>query len=272
MKLFILITLFTTVLISCSSQNIKEHEIPKFEVNKDLFPYEQNYLKLDNGSLIHYVDEGNGPVLLLLHGNPTWSFLYRDMIEDLKEDFRVIAPDYPGFGLSYAPSTYKYTAAEQANAMIEFFNKMKIENVTIMVQDWGGPIGFAIAENTPEKIQGFIIGNTWAWPLDRSGHKFFSTMVGGWPGQFSAWCCNGIVRLFMSLGIETEISDDEMDMYLAPFRGDRTYAPTYIFPAQLWDAEIFLQDVYSNFFKIKELPVNCNTRECIAFYSGRFCQ
>jgi len=255
MKYLMLIAFILSVLTSCSSQTVREHKIPKFKVNKELFPYQQHYLKLENGSLIHYVDEGDGPVLLLLHGNPTWSFLYRDIIEDLKDDFRVIAPDYPGFGLSYAPESYKYTAAEQAESMVAFFNKMKLDNVIVMVQDWGGPIGFAIAENAPERIQGFIIGNTWAWPLDRIGGKFFSTMVGGWPGQFSAWCCDGVVHLFMTLGIETEISDDELDMYLAPFQGDGAYTPTHIFPAQLWDADIFLQEVYSNFYKLKELPV-----------------
>ena len=72
----------------------------KFEVDKELFPFESRFLKTSDGSEIHYVDEGEGPVILMLHGNPSWSFLYRKMITKLKAHFRCIAPDYPGFGLS----------------------------------------------------------------------------------------------------------------------------------------------------------------------------
>ncbi len=77
--------------------------IMKFNINKELFPFQNNFLHLDDGTKIHYIDEGEGPVLLMLHGNPTWSFLYRKMIAALESNFRCIAPDLPGFGLS---STY----------------------------------------------------------------------------------------------------------------------------------------------------------------------
>lgn len=218
---------------------------PGFTVDPALFPYPPHYLELENGAKIHYVDEGDGPVLLLLHGNPTWSFLYRHLIVELKRDFRVVAPDYPGFGLSTAPRRYGFTAGEQAASMIEFVQKLGLQEVTLMVQDWRGPIGFAIAEREPERIHGFIIGNTWAWPLERTGHKVFSKLMGGWPGQFAAWCCNGVVRFFLSKGMERELSDAELNMYLAPFEARASRVPTHIFPAQLWDANDFLKPVYA---------------------------
>ena len=216
---------------------------PKFEVDRGLFPYPSQYLNLSNGIRVHYVDEGKGPVLLLLHGNPTWSFLYRHLIAELKDEFRVVVPDYPGFGLSSAPQGYGFTAAEQAATMTEFVENMDLRNATLMMQDWGGPIGFAVAENLPNRVSGFIIGNTWAWPLERTGHKVFSTLMGGWPGQVAAWCCNGVVRFFMSKGVVDTLTDAEMAMYLAPFADRHARTPTHVFPAQLWDAKPFLQAV-----------------------------
>ena len=76
-------------------------------VSGELFPYESRFIEL-GGSRVHYVDEGEGPVLLLLHGNPTWSFLYRHLVGRLRHRFRCVALDYPGFGLSTAPPGYGY--------------------------------------------------------------------------------------------------------------------------------------------------------------------
>jgi haloalkane dehalogenase len=104
-----------------------------------LFPFEGYYAQLDNATKVHYIDEGEGPILLLLHGNPNSAFLYREMITRLKSDYRVIAPDYPGFGQSRAPAGYGYTAQVQADTMVLFFDAMALDDVVIMVEDWAGP-------------------------------------------------------------------------------------------------------------------------------------
>ncbi|MBL6692088.1 MAG: alpha/beta fold hydrolase [Pseudomonadales bacterium] len=260
MKTFIMIPLLSFVIVGffgiagCSSAPATSQNIPKFEVDTERFPYTPHYIELENGASVHYLDEGEGPILLLLHGNPTWSFLYRHLVEELKNDFRVIAPDYPGFGLSMAPSGYGYTAAEHAAAMMEFVERLDLRGMTLMVQDWGGPIGFAVAERYPERVDAFVIGNTWAWPLERTGHKVFSTLMGGWPGQFAAWCCNGIVHFFMSQGVEQEVDDAEFAMYTAPFADSASRSPTHIFPAQLWDADAFLQSVHDGLSELSDRP------------------
>lgn len=86
---------------------------------------------------MHYVDEGDGPTLLMLHGNPTWSFLYRDMIAALRSQFRCVALDYPGFGLSSAAAGYGFTAAEHADVVEAFVAHLDLTDVTPVVQDWG---------------------------------------------------------------------------------------------------------------------------------------
>ena len=147
------------------------------EAYEALFSFQGHYAELENGARVHYVDEGEGPTLLLLHGNPTSAYLYREMITALKSDYRVIAPDYPGFGKSRAPAGYGYTAQEQADTIVSFFDYMKLDDVVIMVQDWGGPIGFNLVQQRPNQFSGLVIGNTWAWPLE--GQRRFE--VFSWP-------------------------------------------------------------------------------------------
>jgi len=85
-------------------------------VSDQLFPFESRFLDV-NGAQVHYIDEGVGPVFLGLHGNPTWSFLYRHIVQGLRDRFRCVALDYPGFGLSVAPAGYRYTVAEHARVV-----------------------------------------------------------------------------------------------------------------------------------------------------------
>ena len=84
-----------------------------FQPSAELYPFASRWFESSVGP-VHYVDEGDGPAILMLHGNPTWSFLYRDIIRDLRSDFRCIAPDHPGFGLSARPDGYGYTPREHA--------------------------------------------------------------------------------------------------------------------------------------------------------------
>jgi haloalkane dehalogenase len=113
-------------------------------LNDELFPFESRFLDV-RGANVHYIDEGDGPVFLALHGNPTWSFLYRHIVRGLADRFRCVALDYPGFGLSTAPAGYRYTIAEHARVVDGFVEQLALREVTLMVQDWGGPIGFWVA-------------------------------------------------------------------------------------------------------------------------------
>ncbi len=227
----------------------------RFEVDIELFPFKSRTVKLESGASIHFVDEGQGPLLLLLHGNPTWSFLYRKIILGLRDRFRCVSPDYPGFGLSTASAGYGFTAAEHAAVMAEFVDALDLRDFTIMMQDWGGPIGFSIALRHPDRVRGFIIGNTWAWPLERFGQKIFSRIMGGPIGQTLAWCCNGIVHLFMSQGVATGLDKRALKMYLAPFKKRRDRGPTYIFPRQLRAARTFLAETYKGLRNLADKPV-----------------
>jgi len=150
-------------------------------VRDDLFPFTSRFVEV-GGNRVHYVDEGTGPVILMLHGNVTWSFLYRDVIRGLSDVFRCIAIDYPGFGLSQPGADFQFTAAEQVAIVEGFVEQLDLRDVTPMMWDWGGPIGLLAAARAPHRYQSFVIANTWAWPAPaKSRMERFSKVMGSPP-------------------------------------------------------------------------------------------
>src|ERR687888_2296895 len=147
-------------------------------VPSDLYPFADHYAGVA-GCDLHYVNEGAGPPLLMLHGNPTWSFLYRTIIAGLRDRYRCIAVDYPGFGLSTPRRGYGFTPAEHADVIERLVLELDLREVTMMVQDWGGPIGFGAATRHPDRFSRFVVGNTWAWPKSDPGTQLFSRFLGG---------------------------------------------------------------------------------------------
>ncbi len=120
-----------------------------------------------DGLRVFYREAGaaNAPVVLLLHGFPASSFMYRDLIERLAGRYRVIAPDYPGFGYSDSPSTtqFAYTFDRLAEVVEKFTDRLGLERYAIYMQDFGGPVGFRLAHRRPERVSALIIQNANAY-------------------------------------------------------------------------------------------------------------
>jgi len=133
---------------------------------------------------VHYIDEGEGPPILFLHGNPTWSFLYRGIVIRLRERFRCVALDYPGFGLSEHPRGYAYTPDEHAGVVGELVDHLGLDGVTIMGQDWGGPIGMRVALDRVDHLRALVMGNTWYWPAERLSMRSFAYVMSSQPMQW----------------------------------------------------------------------------------------
>lgn len=131
-----------------------------------LYPFAPNYLDID-GQGMHYVDEGEGDVVLMLHGNPSWSFLYRDLIAELKSDHRVVAPDHIGCGRSDKPGdgAYDYTLASRVSDVSRLVEDLDLRDITLVVHDWGGMIGMAWATRNAERVARLVVLNTAAFPL-----------------------------------------------------------------------------------------------------------
>lgn len=200
-------------------------------VSDELFPFTSHFADID-GHILHYVDEGEGPVLLLYHGNPTWSFLYRDIIRELRAEFRCVVFDYPGMGLSAAAPGFTFRAAELAVVAEAFVDHLDLRAITPMVQNWGGPIGLAAAIRHPQRYHALIIGNAWGWPAaalsERVRNRVFSTLWGGPLGRTAIKHGNLFANMILPAGHKRRrLSDEEMAHYLLPFAdpASRTPAP-----------------------------------------------
>jgi len=131
-----------------------------------LYPFRSNWLDLD-GIRLHYLDEGprQAPPLVMLHGNPTWSFYYRNLILPLSQNYRVIVPDHVGCGLSDKPQDYPYMLKQHIKNVSRLLAHLELEQMTLVLHDWGGVIGMGYAVAHPQKITRFVIFNTAAFYL-----------------------------------------------------------------------------------------------------------
>jgi len=128
--------------------------------NLEDFPYEPRYVEI-NGARVHYIDEGSGEVILCLHGEPTWSYLYRKMIPVLAEAHRVIAMDFIGFGRSDKFTQREdYTFEMHRSTIASFIQTLDLTGITAVVQDWGGILGLRVATELPERFARLVIMNT----------------------------------------------------------------------------------------------------------------
>ena len=229
----------------------------KFPVDEKLYPFAHHFVELPNGARVHYLDEGPAQAnetIVFLHGNPTWSFLYRNIVKELRGEYRCIALDYPGFGLSEAPAAYDFLPRTHNQSIEQFFDALKISNATLMVQDWGGPIGLGVAGRRPELVKS-LIGNTWAWPKDGDPNaRRFSGFMGGPIGRFLGLEFNGIPHMFFAIGTRDPVPDDVLEMYLRPFRRPDRREPTVIFPREIIASSEYLAEVEKRLGRIADRP------------------
>jgi len=131
-----------------------------------LYPFESREI-LVGGQRIHYLDEGTGPTLLMVHGNPTWSFAWRNVILGLRDRFRCVAVDHVGCGLSAKPSAaeYPYRLARRIADLNEFIEKLDLRAIALAAHDWGGAIGLGAAVAAPERFDRFALMNTAAFRM-----------------------------------------------------------------------------------------------------------
>ena len=127
-----------------------------------LYPFSSNSLQLEQHRY-HYLDEGAGETLLMLHGNPTWSFYYRNLILGLKDSYRCVVPDHMGMGKSDKPQDYPYTLSQHIDNLEQLVNHLGLDDITLVVHDWGGAIGMGFAVRHPKLIRRLVIFNTAAF-------------------------------------------------------------------------------------------------------------
>jgi haloalkane dehalogenase len=214
-----------------------------FKPSPELFPFQSRFYSSSIGRL-HYIDEGQGRPIVLLHGNPTWSFLYRKVIPELcARGFRCIAVDYPGHGLSVHPEDYGYTASEHASIVSELIDHLKLQDLLLMGQDWGGPIAVDVAARAPARIAGLVLGSTFCWPLDGAIMRLIAKLMRS--QRMHRYIVDGekFIERVLRLLSKTPFTDEEIDHYRLvapspPFRRGIAVLPKQLLDAAPWLADL----------------------------------
>jgi cis-3-alkyl-4-acyloxetan-2-one decarboxylase len=181
------------------------------------FPYGSNYLTLGDHQL-HYIDEGGeqNETILMLHGNPTWSYYYRSLIEAFKSTHRVVVPDHLGMGKSSKPQNYSYVLKNHIENILTLIDFLKLKKITLVVHDWGGAIGFGVMKERPELFKRVIVLNTAAFLSQRIPKRIklcHSKNFGEWlvrKFNLFAWPAT-----FMTT--KRKLTSEEKTAYLAPY-------------------------------------------------------
>ncbi len=192
------------------------------------FAFAPHYLEQD-GLRMHYLDEGDGDPVLCLHGEPTWSFLYRKLIPALAPIARVVAPDYFGFGRSDKPEDAEwYTFDRHCASILRLADGLDLRRMTLVVQDWGGPIGLRLAVEQPERVERLVILNTGIGggrPPSESWLRF-REVVRAAGGDFQPG------RLIRTASVRG-LADDVVAAYDVPFPSAESKAGVLAFPEQV---------------------------------------
>jgi haloalkane dehalogenase len=233
-----------------------------FVPDRALYPFESRWLDTSGGRM-HYVDEGAGPPILLCHGNPTWSFLYRHLIRALSGRFRCVAVDYLGFGLSERPAGYGYTAADHVRTVGELVDHLGLERLVVMGQDWGGPIGMGVAVERVERIAGVVLGNTWCWPSDAVRLKMFGRIMGSAVFQHLILRRNFFVERLVPAGITRRLNPAEMDHYRMVQPSPEARVGVAVLPKQILAARPLLE------WLGREVPARLGTTPALLVWGMR---
>lgn len=215
---------------------------PARELVTPLFPYDPRFVEVQVGGQtaeMSYVEAGdpNAEPVVLLHGNPTWSFLYRKVIPGLRRH-RVIAVDLLGFGRSDKLQRMQdYTLENHVSALKQLLAKLGLEQVTLVVHDWGGPIGLSAAVDEPQRFARFVVMNSWAFAPDRYNRvpQPLKTFRTPYLGELLVLTVSGFVEVALPAGVvdRKALRGEPMRCYRAPHPNYRMRWPVLAFPRDI---------------------------------------
>ena len=239
---FILTTMF--FLSACNNVKTSKIEHSGVQVRSD-FPYESKFVEV-NGAKMHFVDTGgkDNPILMI-HGQPTWSYLWRNVIPQLEDNHRVIAVDLIGFGKSDKPNI-NYTIEEHAVYLEGFIQALDLKDLTLVVHDWGGFLGFDYAAKHPSRIKALAFMETVIpdqplinkkpeiAPENMKGFaKILAMLSTKGVGEKMIYEDNMFIEQILPSAMLHKLSDDEMDAYREPFAKGKNRLPMLQFPREV---------------------------------------
>lgn len=222
---------------------------------RELYPFRTRTLRLGNERM-SFVDEGSleAPPLLLVHGSPAWSFLYRKLIARARDRFRVIAPDHVGFGLSDKPGDPGYHNLRQhISNLTRLVEALGLQHINLVMSGCGGPIGLGYAVAHPRNLKRLVLANAWPGPLPRAPAPRYSLgMRVATAGKLGRWLGsrpNLSLRSLLSSGTHRPLSDLAVKGYAFPFQAPASRAAVHaflrLFPAPDTETSVQLDEIYS---------------------------
>ncbi|MBD1396067.1 alpha/beta fold hydrolase [Pontibacter sp. JH31] len=228
---------------------------PKW-LDRILYPFAHHTMQLPDGQM-HYVDEGQGDPIVFVHGTPTWSFVWRQQIKPLSRSYRCIAPDHLGFGLSDKPADFSYTPEAHAQNLEQLIGHLNLKNITLVVHDYGGPIGLSYALNHPENVKRLVILNTWMWSLeDEQQIMKISGFLNGIVGRFLYLRLGFSPRFLLPKGYHEKrhLSKDVHQHYLRPLNNSRNRLGTWHFAKNLKESGPWFAQLWNQRERISAIP------------------
>ena len=181
----------------------------------DEFPFNSHYADI-GGLRYHYIDEGRRDVLLFVHGNPTWSFAWRRLVGELSQQYRCIAVDHIGCGLSDKPQNYRYRLDQHIINLTQFVERLDLRRITLIAHDWGGAIGMGTAGRLPDRFSRFVLMNTAAFRSSRIPLRIAVCRI---PllGALGVRGLNLFCRAALHMAVEKRVAPAVRRGYLAPY-------------------------------------------------------
>ena len=218
-------------------------------VSDDLFPFESKFFTTPSGHRMHLVDEGAGEPIVFVHGNPAWSFEFRHLIKGLRSDFRCIAPDHIGFGLSSRSDRRRdHQPAALAREFTALIDYLELSDITLFLTDWGGPIGLDFARKQPDRLKRIVIANTWCWPVADDVHfRSFSFLMSSWVGQYLIRNRNFFVNRVMpkAVGNKAVLAPEIMAHYRMAMPTPDARSASAALPGHIVGATDWLHSIWS---------------------------
>jgi haloalkane dehalogenase len=219
------------------------------------YPFQHHYFEVNN-SKMHYIDEGQGDTLLFVHGTPSWSFDYRHIIKALRTQYRCIAIDHIGFGLSDKPKDYDYSTQNHSKTLGKFINHLNLQNFTLVVHDFGGVIGLDMAIRNPDKIKKLVILNSWFWSsrTDKDFIKFSRILKSPLlPILYRYFNFSARFILPKSFGAK-KIDKHIHQQYILPFSKSSEREGTIAFAKSLLNDQDWFEELWNKRFSISKKP------------------
>jgi haloalkane dehalogenase len=225
-------------------------------VDSARYPFVPRALDVGTGTMRH-VDEGAGPPVVMVHGTPTWSFLYRDLIKGLRDRYRCVAPDHLGFGLSDKPAAASYRPEEQAMRLRRFIDTLGLKDITLVVHDFGGPIGLSYAIERPDNVARLVLFNTWMWSLagDRQ-MRWIGRLLAGRVGRllYERWAFSVNVLFRRAVGDRSRYTSDVHAQYLGPMRDPAARHATWVYARELLGSSAWYDALWARRHRIARIP------------------